>query len=1242
MQVFQKRTQPVAESTSTTVAAILPTLFSSAFMSILSRHWLLALLLLMHVGRDVSCSGQGRSATQSASPQSPAAPQADASSTRWSQELDADWRIDPVAPSEAQGGTAFNQPIPVPSAWEHTLGKSFDGSAVYQLEISEQTTRRVQAELQRRSRSVPQQLFIVFDGVATEAIVRCNQIPVGEHLGAWTRWSCNLDQAWDPEGPNRIEVRVDEKVGHHTQGFLPVFAPHFGGIWQPVRLEIRPQQRIDTENTLVLGRYRVEENHRLALRVALQGPLPEDAELDVVVDHPRRKLPNGSWQSARKTKVLRRTFALDSDNQSEEGFEFDIPLKDARAWSPESPWLYDVRLSLTGRGVAPDAPVTAGERDPDAGTGGQASAASTRVVYDSQAYRTGIRLIETRGDQLFLNGRPIIVRGLLNWGYAPPSTAPSLDDRDMRDEIACAQRMGLNLMKFCLWIPPRRYLELADEEGLLAWVEYPTWHAKLVESNLAELQREYLEFTHHDRNHPCVVLRSLTCETGPSASLEVIESLYRLVHRQVPDAIVEDDSSWISWNRISDIWDDHPYGNNHTWPEKLGELRQFIAEREAKPLLLGEAIAADTWPDLNAIRNQMDRQTAERSANRKASERSQSDANSHVELPFWVLNAYESAKNFEDQLAEHSSPDVVMQMRQDSLDYAYQMRKYQIETYRREIPWGGFVVSVIRDFPFAPMGVIDSTGAFKFSEWGREAEWSADDPMLLLKTQDDRRSFIAGTTASVDWLMANAKASQLALQRSTAKQRFEVRWRLLTDRTETPVATGNVLLRPPSNSAPKASAADHFQATAELSFPISKRRRRMELVGEIWAGRQRVATNRWPIWVLPPAQKVPQSRVQVHAALEESRKDWMHAVVAANQNDAPSAATFESADAHGEPGVQAPSSILVASRFDNDILDQLQSGRSVLLLPDGGPGSFPVRDHWFLRGGPVVFPDRIEGSQTTRDDHSLTQLLVDLQHFDLAGSIQPDFDFWQETDPWLILWDSHDLDHVKTHGLLWGARVGAGRLIVSTLNHDPERSAAGPHVLRQLLHRLIEEPLGLRGRLSEETQSRLRSSLNLRQINLAQAEWKLKVDSDSRGFQARWFEDREAGEDPFADASSIRIDSHWDGQGHGDLDGWAWYSTEVSIPNDWKSDDFYLCFTGVDDHYQAFVNGRKIGQAGNIDRKETAFEMRSSHRLPDTVKAGDRLRIRIAVYDWYGAGGIFRPVFLRTTPLPAGSPLLRE
>ena len=57
-------------------------------------------------------------------------------------------------------------------------------------------------------------------------------------------------------------------------------------------------------------------------------------------------------------------------------------------------------------------------------------------------------------------------------------------------------------------------------------------------------------------------------------------------------------------------------------------------------------------------------------------------------------------------------------LERDSLHYGMLMRKYQIETYRREVPSGGYVVSVIRDGPMRVRGTSTTrpvTGFFQRS-----------------------------------------------------------------------------------------------------------------------------------------------------------------------------------------------------------------------------------------------------------------------------------------------------------------------------------------------------------------------------------------------------------------------------------------------------------------------------------------------------------------------------------------------
>ena len=95
------------------------------------------------------------------------------------------------------------------------------------------------------------------------------------------------------------------------------------------------------------------------------------------------------------------------------------------------------------------------------------------------------------------------------------------------------------------------------------------------------------------------------------------------------------------------------------------------------------------------------------------------------------------------------------------------------------------------------------------------------------------------------------------------------------------------------------------------------------------------------------------------------------------------------------------------------------------------------------------------------------------------------------------------------------------------------------------------------------------------------------------------------------------------------------------MPPSWKDRSIYVSFEGVDDYYQLYVDGKLAGTGGDIEKKETAFEQRKSHPVTDLVTPGKTALIAVGVYDWYGAGGIFRPVTLGTVPLGAGANRLK-
>lgn len=656
----------------------------------------------------------------------------------------------------------------VPAPFEDALGSGFDGVAWYRcplpLASSGPAGTRVRVE---------------FAAVATAATVFCNGVEVGRHLGGWTPFRVELTQALHFDGNDLLEVRVDERVGHNTQGFLPEIQPHFGGIWQGVTLCVDRGPTIDRLGLFAFGKLADDGKGELALRVPwLAAGEAGSARVPakVVVE-----LRDGeSLVSARELDWSGAALAL------------KIVLSEVTPWSPVAPHLDTLKVELRG---------------------------ADGKLLDRLERRVGFRSLATRGTTVLWNGAPLQVRGLLHWGFSPPHLAPPSDREFWREQLVEAKARGFNTFKCCLWVPPSVVYDLCDELGLLVWQEYPTWHPQMDAAHRGELRAEYDEFFAHDGWHPSVAFRSLTCETGHGAELAVIQELFDACHAAVPDTLVVDDSSWIGWQRVTDFWDEHPYGNNRWLPGRLKEFAEHQAKAGEKPLLLGECIAADTWCD------------------RAAWERE------HGATPaWWAPTMLADQRRFEEWLTKEFGPDVVATLGPVSRDVALRTRKFQIERLRATLPDAGYVVSVARDFPSARMGLRDDLDQWKWSA----ADFAFQrDVALSLVTEGDARAFrgtarfpvvvsdfsagAAGRNATLSLTLSGPPEIASAIRREITLVRGGVTQPVVLEAT-----------LPPGDD------AERFSVLAEL-FDSSG---------------ASLARNEWPLWLLPSDDRPTRVRVR--------------------------------------------------------------------------------------------------------------------------------------------------------------------------------------------------------------------------------------------------------------------------------------------------------------------------------------------------------------------------------------------
>ena len=1265
--------------------------------------------------------------------------------------------------------------IELPATFEEHEGVSFDGIGWYRTRIFS----GLSSGLSPSSNPNPHTRTIVrLHGAATEATLWCNGEKIAEHLGGWTPFECDITKFLNDATPRSSQsdakpqaellIKVDERVGHNSQGFLPVFAPHFGGLWKPVEVLELPPVWIDPHSLFLWGDPSTSNLH---YEITLHG-LDQQAIADFLPEHPFEIHLDYRLKSQRTTaQTLIGDDTREDDNQSdldswtritipysqadaqrllEKGsllFQGQIPIVDPKLWSPEQPNLYETKLSLTQKN-SPNAPPV-----------------------HQHSSTAAFRSIRVQGDSILLNEKPLQVRGILNWGYAPPRVAPSLDPKHWRDELKFAKDNGFNLMKICLWIPPKGYLELADEMGVLLWMEYPTWHSQWTQAALPTLEKEFDEFFLYDRNHPSVILRSLTCETGPSADIDVIRTLYDRCHRRIPGSIVEDDSSWIQWNRIHDFYDDHPYGNNHTWVATLERLRSYIAEHGVKPLVLGEAIAADTWCPPNSLES-MRQSLPEQALSLQSLKRGTLE--SPYESPFWFPLAYQANESWAQARSIDMGKTAVERLEQDSKRYAWLMRKYQIETYRHEFPNGGYVVSVIRDFPFASMGLLDFENRPK---WPAEAfEWHSEHA-LVLRTIDERRSFFEDAPFeanlvlqspnfhrqlqeqpdplnstqltdeyTLEWTWSSPEHTANTGDSITGKRRFSKAQLENFLSTDPPKSLTLLPLHSLKDQLPKISNTKGDNGSGQGS-QVGKEPVKWNLKVQFSRGyvekstpylkQQRIlAKNNWDLWQIPAPSQERSRATELHPMLElhsscseQTRSElaslcralsWPEPTIEREptiepepkiEAEQPESLRSQSPSKKGlaEPSENASAEqsslnrkrpIIIAQRFDEQLLNDLEHGRSVLLIPDGQPASLPLAQHWFLRGGPII-------ASLSRWNRS-HDLILDLQHFDLAGPVISDMQWLRECTPLVMLWDNHDIRKVKTHGLIFATRIDQGTLLVNTLlinsllaNRGQNSESLNPArawILSESINYLqtandsvqlgTEVAQNTIAALTPESLQGIRNGLRQKTLPLKTSSWVFRPDPQNRGLELGWhlpdlpkpdsqtLEPRqietELQDDDLQDNEwkPIEIGKHWESEGYPGLDGWAWYRTEVAVPPDWAGQELHLWIDGADDYIEVYVDGIKIGSAGERSTRKTAFEELASFPIPEdpipenaipanaveTSSVGSNspraestvhgpkariLKIAIRVEDWQGAGGLFRPISLSNTPRTNAPQIIR-
>jgi beta-glucuronidase len=315
--------------------------------------------------------------------------------------------------------------------------------------------------------------FLRFGAANYSTVVYINGQPVGRHEGGFTPFTFEVSKLLRT-GDNQITVGVDSQASEATVPPPVTDWENYGGITRSVRLISTPDTYVDSAS-LELTR-----DGRIAVSAHLDGPQAANRALNLRIADLRIELAGttdaqGNW---RASVAAPRTLVR---------------------WSPEQPQLYDVSIA-------------AGD--------------------DTWRDRIGFRVIEVRGSDILLNGKPVFLRGISlheeELGTNPTRAITPSAARALLTEI----KGGLhgNFVRLAHYPHSEVMTRMADELGLIVWSEVPVyWRVAWPNPDtLATARNTLAENILRDRNRASIAIWSVANETPVTAARNAfLETLVR-------------------------------------------------------------------------------------------------------------------------------------------------------------------------------------------------------------------------------------------------------------------------------------------------------------------------------------------------------------------------------------------------------------------------------------------------------------------------------------------------------------------------------------------------------------------------------------------------------------------------------------------------------------------------------------------------------------------------------------------
>lgn len=396
----------------------------------------------------------------------------------------------------SRDGKSWSQ-VSVPHDW--AISGPFDKKWDLQMVAIEQNGEKEKTEKSGRSGALPwigegmyqmkwtapkgyKRAVLVFDGAMSQPVVCVNGKEAGKWAYGYNAFRIDITPFIQFGKSNLIEVHLNNV--EESSRWYPG-----GGLYRPVSVELYGNENFSTWDTFVRTLKADKQEAEVEVNALLEGKIGKSGKTVIaLLDEAGTKVAEQTIKGA--TPEIKTT----------------LKVANPQLWSPESPHLYQVKLTrYEGKKVA-----------------------------DVQTLKTGIRTIAVSKDYGFqLNGVTRKLKGVcLHHDLGPLGAAEN--KAALIRQIKMMKQMGCDAIRTAHNMPSTMQMELCDSLGMMVMAEsFDMWIYPKCKNGYAKFFKEWSDkdmtnLVKHHRNHPSIVMWSIGNEIPEQWSKEGVQIAKRL------------------------------------------------------------------------------------------------------------------------------------------------------------------------------------------------------------------------------------------------------------------------------------------------------------------------------------------------------------------------------------------------------------------------------------------------------------------------------------------------------------------------------------------------------------------------------------------------------------------------------------------------------------------------------------------------------------------------------------------